>query len=324
MPNPVIAEVMRGGTVESRHTGAYVVVDRSGAVVASAGNIDRAVFPRSSAKAFQCLPVIESGAADRFGFNAEEIALACASHTGEPAHLRVARAMLAKTEMTEANYECGAHWPDNLAAHHAAARLSDLPLQIHNNCSGKHAGMLALARQLGADPKGYVGLQHPVQRAIAKAMGAICDCDLDRAPVGVDGCSVPTWAIPLRNLALGFSRLASQDHKAGRRIIDAARANPFMVAGTGEFDTLAMTAIPRLFVKGGAEGVRCGCIPHAGLGFALKCDDGATRASRVATASLLAELDVWTSEEKASLAAFRHFDLSNCRNIATGEVRAPL
>jgi L-asparaginase II len=321
MSNPVIAEVTRGGIVESRHTGSYVVVDRGGRVVASVGDIGRVIFPRSSVKSFQCLPVVELGAADRFGFSAEELALACASHTGEPHHVKVARAMLAKVGLDEASYECGAHWPDNLDAHNAAAREADAPLAVHNNCSGKHAGMLALARQLGADTRGYVNREHPVQRAIAAAMGAICDCDLDRAPVGIDGCSVPTWAIPLRNLALGFARLGDPGHKAGRRIIAAVTANPVMVAGTGEYDTIVMGAIPRLFVKGGAEGVRCGSIPHAGLGFALKCDDGAPRATWIATSQMLAVLDVWTRDEQARLKEFAHLDLTNRRNIRVGEVR---
>ena len=150
---------------------------------------------------------------------------------------------------------------------------------VHNNCSGKHAGMLALARQLKADPHGYVKLDHPVQQAIAQRIGEMCDIDLSQQPVGIDGCSVPTWAIPLKNLALGFARFSDPaNNAAARRIIAAVRAHPFMVAGTDDFDTLIMQAVPRLFVKTGAEGVYCACIPHAGLGIALKIDDGAARA----------------------------------------------
>lgn len=322
MCNPVIAEVTRGGIVESRHTGAFAVVDRGANVVLSVGDMEQAVFPRSAIKAFQCLPVIESGAADRFGFTDEDIALACASHNGEAGHVRVARAMLSKSGNAEDQYECGAHWPIEINAHHAVVRAGGEALQVHNNCSGKHAGMLALAKQLGADAKDYVKHDHPVQRAIAKAMGAICDCDLGRQPWGIDGCSVPTWAIPVRNLALGFARLAAPDHAAGQRIIAAVRANPFMVAGTGRFDTELMLAVPRVFVKTGAEGVYCGSVPHAGLGIALKCDDGAGRAAEVAMASILAKLDVWTAEEKQTLVRFAHHDLANWRKIGVGEVRA--
>jgi len=322
MPNPVIVEVTRGGIVESRHTGAYAVSDAAGRLLASAGNIDVSVFPRSAIKAFQCLPVIETGAADRYGFTEEEVALACSSHNGEPDHVRVARSMLHKAGNSEDNYECGAHWPIEIKAQLAAVRGGNEALPVHNNCSGKHAGMLALSRQLGADPKNYVDRTHPVQRAIAKSIAAMCDCDVDAAPCGIDGCSVPTWAIPLHNMALGFARLAAPDNAAARRIIAAVRAHPFMVAGTGRFDTEIMRAVPRLFVKGGAEGVHCGCIPHAGLGIAIKCDDGAGRAGEAAMAAIATSLDVWTAEEKAKLSGFAHSELSNWRKFHVGDVHA--
>ena len=321
MINPVIADVTRGGIVESRHRGAYAVVDASGHVVAAEGGIAAAVYPRSAVKAFQCLPVIESGAADRFGFTDEEIALCCSSHNGEPEHVRVARAMLAKAGNDEALYECGAHWPIHEASKFALVRHGENCACVHNNCSGKHAGMLALSRQLGADPQGYTTPDHPVQRAIADAMGRICDVDLGQQPMGIDGCSVPTWAMPLKNMALGFARFAAPDFAPGQRILGAVRKHPFMVAGTGDFDTLIMQAVPRVFVKTGAEGVYCGCVPHAGLGIALKVDDGASRASEVAMASVLAGLDVWTPEEKAAIDRFRHHELSNWRKIEVGEVR---
>ncbi|WP_119392682.1 asparaginase [Taklimakanibacter lacteus] len=330
MPNPVIAEVTRGGTVESRHTGAYAVVDGTGKLIASAGDIDRAIFPRSAIKAFQCLPLIESGAADRFGFTPEDLALACASHNGEAGHVRVAQGMLAKAGGSEAQYECGAHWPHEMADQHELVRHGEKPRAIHNNCSGKHAGMLALARHLDAPVQGYTGIDHPVQRAVARAMGEICDVDLAAQPHGTDGCSVPTWAIPLRNLALGFARfgsgtgLSDARRDACRRIIEAVRAHPFMVAGSNRFCTKVMEAVPRAFVKTGAEGVFCGAIPHAGLGIALKCDDGAHRASEAATAAVLASLPVWTEAESRALEGFAATDLRNWRKIHVGDVHAAI
>jgi L-asparaginase II len=328
MPNPVIAEVTRGGVVESRHTGAYVVVDSAGKVVASAGDITQSVFPRSAVKAFQCLPLIESGAADHFGFSDEELALACASHNGEAEHVRVAGSMLAKAGMNEAQYECGAHWPYDLPSQHNMVRQAQEPRAVHNNCSGKHAGMLALARELGAGAQGYSLIDHPVQRAVARAMSELCDIDISAQPHGIDGCSVPTWATPLRNLALGFARFgsgATLDEKrqaACRRIIAAVRAHPFMVAGSNRFCTRVMQAVPRAFVKTGAEGVFCGAIPHAGLGIALKCDDGATRAAEAAMAAIMAALPVWTDAEKQALRGFAATDLSNWRKIHVGDVHA--
>ena len=320
MNNPIIAEVTRGSIVESRHHGSYVVCDAKGKVVVSAGDVSMPIYPRSAIKAFQCLPMIESGAADAFGFTDEEIALCCASHSGEPEHVRVAKSILAKCQVDETCYECGAHYPSSKEATYELVRHGEKPQQIHNNCSGKHAGMLALARQLGIDSKDYVKLDHPVQRAIAKTIEKLCEVDLSKAPVGIDGCSVPTWAIPLHNMALGFAKLCDGTHAPYQRIIRAARNHPFMIAGSGRFDTRVMQAVPRLFMKFGAEGVFCGSIPHAGLGFALKCDDGAARAVEVAMISVALKLDVWTLDEREKLTGFHHETMKNWRKIEVGEV----
>jgi L-asparaginase II len=320
MPNPLIAEVTRGGIVESHHTGAFAVVNGEGKIVKSAGDFATPIFPRSAIKAFQCVPLIDSGAADHFGFTEEEIALACSSHNGEPEHVRVARSMLQKAGENEDHYECGSHWPGETNARNDLVRAGIEPSQVHNNCSGKHAGMLALSRQLAADPKDYVKVGHPVQQAVAKAIADYCDVDVETLTWGIDGCSVPTWAYPLSNMALGFAKLT--ETATGKRIIDAVRKHPFMVAGTNRFDTKLMQAVPRVFVKTGAEGVYCGCIPHARLGIALKCDDGATRASEIAMASLLASLDVWTVEENENLKSFTRVELKNWRKIDVGDIHA--
>jgi L-asparaginase II len=322
MTNPIIAEITRGSIVESQHTGAFVVVDGEGRTKLSGGDVEKPIYPRSAFKAFQCLPVIESGAADHFGLNDEEIALCCASHNGEADHVRVARSILQKIGVAETCYECGAHWPTNRNAAYALVRSGGDAQAVHNNCSGKHAGMLALAKHLGVDVKDYVKPEHAVQQAIAKAIVQNCEVDIAAAPRGVDGCSVPTWALPLKNMALGFARLSQLP--AGKRIIAAARANPFMIAGTGKFDTAIMTAVPRLFIKYGAEGVYCGTIAHAGLGFAIKCDDGAARAVEVAAAGVLLKLDVWTTEEIEKLKTFQHETMSNWRKIEVGEIHASL
>lgn len=320
MTNPILAEVTRGSIIESRHRGAYAVCDAVGKILLSAGDIEVPVFPRSAVKAFQCLPMIESGAADAFGFSDEEIALCCASHTGEVDHVRVARSMLHKAGISETCYECGAHWPTHRQATYDLVRAGESPKDVHNNCSGKHAGMLALAKHLGVASHNYVKAEHPVQQAIAETISRLCDVDMAAAPIGIDGCSVPTWAMPLKNTATGFARLITLE--AGARIIKAAAAHPFMIAGTGKFDTQIMQTIPRLFIKYGAEGVYCGIIPHAGLGFAVKVDDGAPRAVEVAAAAMLAKLDVWTADEVAKLKTFQHEALSNWNKIEVGEILA--
>lgn len=328
MTNPVLAEVTRGEAVESRHLGAFCVMGAGGKVLASAGDTTAPIFPRSAIKAFQALPLLESGAADRYGFTDEEIALCVSSHNGEPEHLRVARSMLAKAGVTEADYECGSHWPYDLPALRDMIAKGETPHDVHNNCSGKHAGMLAFAKASGAPLKGYVGIEHPVQQAVAKAMGEICGVDLSQQIWGIDGCSVPTWALPLSNLARGFQRLASgedlsETRKAAcARIIKAARAHPFMVAGTERFCTDLMKAVPRAFVKTGAEGVFCGAVPHAGIGIAIKCDDGAHRASETAMAAVLAGLDCWTDKERAALQGFARQPIHSRKGVEIGEVRA--
>jgi L-asparaginase II len=317
--NPVIAEILRGKVIESRHRGAFAVCDASGKIVSAMGDVNAAFYPRSAIKAFQTLPLLQSGAADRFGLTPEEIALCCASHEGEPEHLRVARAVLAKAGNTEADLECGTHWPTGDTMR-AMVRSGEAASAIHNNCSGKHAGMLALARHMRVDVKGYVKPDHPVQKEIAKSYSAICGTDLANVSMGIDGCSVPTWALPAHVLATGFARLPALPE--GQRMIAAVSVHPSMVAGTGRFDTNIMKAVPRLFIKWGAEGTLCGCIPHAGLGFALNCDDGAYRGATLAAAEMVLKLDVWNAEERVSLATFTSKTISNWRKLEVGLERA--
>jgi L-asparaginase II len=327
-PNPALVEVYRGTAVESRHRGAFAVVGKEGRLIAAAGDIETPVFPRSAIKAFQALPLVESGGADALSLSDEEIALLCSSHSGEDAHVRVARSILAKAGMSEENLECGAHAPQNHDAMRALIKAGLEPGQIHNNCSGKHAGMLALASRLAVDPKNYVGLHHPVQQAMARVLDDLCAVETISLPVGIDGCSVPTWAIPLRNLALGFQRFVSgetlnvQRRAAARRILAAVRAQPYMIAGTNRFCTKLMEAVPRVFVKTGAEGVFCAGVPHARIGIALKCEDGAHRASEAAIAAVLASLDCWEPEERTALDALTEATLRNWRKLVVGKVKA--
>jgi L-asparaginase II len=325
-----LAEVTRGGFVESRHEGAFAIVGPGGAMIRAGGDIERPIYPRSAIKAMQCLAVIETGAAERFGFSDAEIALACASHGGEPAHVDTARAMLVKLSLEDDALECGAHWPSESRAARDLAKRGDVPSPLHNNCSGKHAGMLAVSLALGVPHRGYVDRSHPVQRRIAATLGALTGSDLAHAPCGIDGCSVPTWAVPLEDLARAFQHFASSEGltperaAAAQRIIMAVRAHPFMVAGSKRFCTDLMRAVPRAFVKTGAEGVFCAAVPHAGIGVALKCRDGASRAAETAIAGLLAGLDVWTEDERLKLLSFTQVKIRNWRNLETGEIHSLL
>ncbi|KQT85961.1 asparaginase [Aurantimonas sp. Leaf443] len=331
MDNPVLVEVTRGGIVESAHRGAVSAIDAAGRAILSIGDTARPVFPRSAVKVLQALPLIETGAADAFGFGPRELSLACASHSGEPGHVALAADMLARAGLNEGALECGCHWPFDLPVALDLARAERRPGPLHNNCSGKHAGFLATAVHAGETVSGYVAADHPVQRRARAAMEAVTGCDLGADACGTDGCSIPTYAAPLEGFARAFSRLVSSGsalpadrRAAGRRLIEACMAHPWEMSGTGRACERLMAAAPgRVFAKTGAEGVFCGALPDLGIGFALKIDDGATRASEALVAAVIAQL---LRREDASLA--ERFDelsrttLRNWEKVPVGEVRA--
>lgn len=297
MANPVLVEVLRGDLVESVHRGAVVVVDGDGKQVWAIGDAQQQVFPRSAVKAIQALPFVESGTADAYGFGDRELALACSSHSGEVAHAELANAMLARAGLEADALECGAHWPSNHGATIALARSGASPSALHNNCSGKHSAFVCTCRHLGIAHQGYVRPEHRFQEMVRETMEAVTGARHDEANRGIDGCSIPTFAVPLQNLALGFARmvtgngLGTERAGAARRLMSACMSEPFLVAGTDRADTeLMQTAPGRIFVKVGAEGVFCAAVPELGLGIALKCDDGAGRAAEVMIAAALARL----------------------------------
>jgi L-asparaginase II len=297
MANPVLIEVLRGAIVESAHRGTVAVFDADGKPVLEIGDTSKPVFPRSAVKAIQALPLVETGAADAYGFGNRELALACASQSGEPAHVELARSMLARAGLDGSALECGAHWPSNHAAEIALARAGGSPNALHNNCSGKHSGFLCTCVHSGIAHSGYVKAGHALQEMVRDAMQSVTGAVHGADERATDGCSIPTYAVPLRSFALGFARMATTNGfgperaKAAKRLLAACMAEPFFVAGTGREDVALMEAAPgRIFAKGGAEGVHCAAIPELGLGIALKCDDGAHRASEAMVAAVLAKL----------------------------------
>lgn len=297
MSNPVLVEVLRGEHVESAHRGAVVVCDGSGKSLLEIGDVSRPVFPRSAVKAIQALPLVESGAADALGFGDGELALACASHKGEAAHVELAASMLATAGLDGDALECGSHWPGSHDATVALARSGRSPSQLHNNCSGKHAGFLCTCRHIGLAHRDYVAFEHPYQATIREVMEDVTAAPHDADNSAVDGCSIPTYAVPIRNLALGFARMATGERlstgraRAAKRLLSACMAEPFLMSGSEAADLLLMQAAPgRIFVKTGAEGVYCAAVPELGLGIALKCDDGAGRSAEAMVAAVLAKL----------------------------------
>jgi L-asparaginase II len=339
--NPVLVEALRGGIVESFHRGAYAVLDADGAVVEQQGDIERPVFPRSAVKVLQALPLVASGAADAFALADEELALACASHGGEEMHARTAASMLAKAGLEAGVLECGAHWPYHDASLKALAAAGRPPSALHNNCSGKHAGFVCLGCQLagrrGADAfvRGYVQPDHPVMREVTAAMAAATGFDLARTARGTDGCSIPTYAIPLRHLARAFARVATghglgpAHAGAARRLRRAVAAAPQMVAGSGRFDSRVMQRLgARVFCKVGAEGMYCAALPGPGLGIAVKMDDGNNaRAVEVAMAALLLRHLPANEADEADAAFLRDLadaPLVNWNGIEVGRLAARL
>jgi L-asparaginase II len=290
----LLVEVTRGDAVESRHVGAVAIADADGRILFAAGDVETPVFPRSAIKPLQALPLVESGAADAFGVDDIELALSCASHSGEPAHVTPVGSWLGRMGLDASSLGCGVHWPSDEGASRALARAGLEPTALHNNCSGKHTGMLCTCLHRGDDLATYLEFDHPAQRAWIDVLGEFAGLDPLKLPRAIDGCSIPTLAIPTAALARAFARFGSPRGFAAKRQASVARvqrammAAPFFVAGTDRFCTLAMEATQgALLVKTGAEGVFIGAVPQAGLGFALKIADGATRASQVAMVALV-------------------------------------
>ena len=327
MSNPIVVEVLRGTLVESRHRGAVAVADADGAMVLAIGDVAMPIYPRSAIKALQALPLVESGAADRYAFGDEELALACASHSGEPAHVAGVELMLAKAGLDASALACGVHWPLSQPAAVALARTG-APSALHNNCSGKHAGFLCLACAMGIDHVGYCRPEHPVQREVRAVLEDLTGVALGEERCAVDGCSVPTWATPLTNLAHAFAKfgtgrgLARERARAAERLRTACAQKPWYVAGTGRFCTEIMQLFgARVFVKTGAEGVYCGALPELGLGIAIKCDDGAGRAAQAVMAAVIARFLPLEAAERAALAPFVCPVLRNWNGIEVGALR---
>ena len=328
MSNPVLVEVLRGGIVESRHRGAVFVCGADGKAVLEIGDTARPVFPRSAVKAIQALPLVETGTADAYGFGKRELALACASHTGQAMHTELAASMLARAGLDHTALECGSHWPFNHDAFVALARSGKEPNALCNNCSGKHSAFLCTCVHEGIDHKGYVAAGHPFQEMVRKTMQEVTGAVHDAANAAIDGCSIPTHAVPLTALAQGFARMATGEGlgperaRAAKRLLDACMAEPLLVSGTGKADAALMQAAPgRIFTKVGAEGVYCAAVPELGLGIALKCDDGAERGAESMVSAVLAKLLAADGEVAARLTGLANAPIRSRIGATVGGLR---
>jgi L-asparaginase II len=330
MQNVELVEVTRGECVESIHYGAVAVVDAKGNLVAHAGDPDRVTYLRSSAKPFQLLPLVESGGADHFRFTEQELAAMTASHSGEPRHVETVRGILRKIGLGEDALQCGAHWPASVESTRILRESGREPGPIYNNCSGKHASMLAQCVYRRLTTHDYLDPQHPVQVTLLKTLAEMSGLDVDAIVVGIDGCSAPCFAIPLRACALAFARLADPSARpeprrsAIRRIVNAMIAYPEMVAGEARLDTALMRAAHgRVASKGGAEGYQGIAVVSKGLGVAFKIVDGnGQRGGPPVAIDVLQQLNVLDDAALAELHQYRGGVQKNHRGLDVGEVRA--
>ena len=336
MPAPLV-EVWRGPIVESLHRGHLIAVAGSGQTITALGAPETVTYVRSSGKPFQALPLITSGAADRFGFTTPEIAIACGSHSGEPTHVETVQSMLRKIGLDESALKCGVHVPFSAEVARELARNRKQPSVLQNNCSGKHAGMLALAIQLGAPVETYGEWTNAVQREIGKTISGFSDIQLEKIAIGIDGCGVPVFGIPVKAMALMYARLVSPpaDFRSGlrnacKRIVNAMIEFPEMIGGTKDrLDTqLIRAGNGRLISKIGAEGVyTIGVLPceewPSGLGLALKIEDGDDQRARPpAVIEALLQLGVLANRDLKTLSGYAPTPITNRRGERVGEARA--
>ena len=332
-----LVEVKRGSITESRHRGHIVVVDPEGRIIASLGAPENVTYLRSSAKPFQALPLLTTGAADHFGFTDREVALACGSHNGEPLHTELALSMLTKIGLGPEALHCGVHEPYGTQAALTLQLCGEQPTALHNNCSGKHAGMLAVAVHLGAPIDNYERPENPVQKVIVHLVSQFSGVPVTDLAVGIDGCAAPAFGMTVKAMALAYARLvsppASFDKKtrdACERIVRVMSEHPELIGGTSErLDTDIMRAAPyRLVSKVGAEGVYTAGIKPSedwpqGLGFAAKIEDGDDKRARpTVVIETLRQLGVLRDESLEAVAKYAFFPVKNRRDVVVGEISA--
>ncbi|PVA06244.1 asparaginase [Thalassorhabdomicrobium marinisediminis] len=318
-----LVEIWRGGRLESWHQGHAVVVDEGGDIIEAWGDPEAVTFPRSSAKMIQALPLVESGVADRFGLTSEQLALACASHSGAAIHTDRVQRWLADLGLGNDDFQCGPQWPQDIPARNGLIKADDSPCRYHNNCSGKHCGFLTLSKANGWGPD-YVEIDHPLQVLLKQTFEELVE---ESSPGwGIDGCSAPNHASTVHGMARAMATFASADDSTTRgaamvRLREAMMAHPELVSNTDRAcNHLMRAAKGKVAVKTGAEGFFIAIIPGQKLGVALRIVDGATRASECAIAAILCKLGVLDAEDPA-VKAYRNPVLKNFASLVTGEMR---
>lgn len=320
-------DVYRGEYVESKHRVHIAVVDFEGNVLCQVGDIEQFVFGRSSMKPIQALSLIESGAADTYQFSEADISLACASHNGEAQHTERVQEILERLHLTTDDLRCGTHAPRWDEAYRKIILEHREITQEYNNCSGKHSGMLATTLQMKADTNDYYKIEHPVQQHVLQIVSDMTEIPTEEIRLGVDGCGLPVHAVPLKNLALAFAKLAQPKllsearQKAIHRVTDSMMHEPAMVGGTERFCTDFMRVMDgAMFGKAGAEGVYCVGVKERGIGIALKVEDGNGRATSTGTLEVLKQLKLISDEQLQQLDSYMHTEILNGRKEVVGKL----
>ncbi len=327
MENPILVEVFRGGVLESFHRGSICVVNEEGEIVFQLGNPQQICYPRSAMKFVQAIPLIAMGGVEKFGFTEEEIAIFCGSHNGESRHLEVVRSILHKIGSTEQDLNCGAQYPTHKKDADQLVRTDTKPSAVHNNCSGKHAGMLALCKLLGHSTTDYLAPKHPIQLLILEYVSKFYAYPIEKMVCALDGCSAPVYSIPVYNQALCFMNLVNpvnfgeNEQVACKTLMAALGKYPFMVAGSKRYCTdLMELCAPQIIGKTGAEGVFCMGFPEQKLGVCIKIDDGKMLPQYNVAQAMVEASGLFSKEHLITLHHYATEELKNFNKLYTGEI----
>ena len=326
--NPILVEVYRNKVLESFHRGVICIVDREGKVIYSEGDVQQICYPRSAMKLIQVMPLLELGGIERFGFTLEEIAVMCGSHNAEPEHLRVVNSILQKIGLDKENLKCGSQYPTSKKDADELIRKSEKPHHIHNNCSGKHAGMLALCKLLNVEIDDYLNPSHPIQTLILQYVEEMYEYPKDKMVTALDGCSAPIYSIPIYNQALAFKNLTATAFYTPKRklacktIVEAMSTYPFMVAGSKRYCSDMMKICgSRIIGKTGAEGVFCMSLLQEQMGVCIKIDDGKMLPQYNVAQALVEATGIFDKEILLPLQSYKQSDLNNFNKRTTGEIK---
>ena len=328
MSNPILVEVYRNKVLESFHRGVACVVDRDGKIIYSEGDVNQICYPRSAMKFLQVLPLIENGGIEKFHFTLEEIAVMCGSHNAEKEHLRVVNSILQKIGLDKDKLFCGPQYPTSKKDSDELIRNNEKPNHIHNNCSGKHAGMLALCVLLGLPTEDYINPDHAIQQLILQTCAEMYEYEKEKMVIAKDGCSAPIFSVPVYNQAVGFKNIVHPEKFSDNRkdackiVINAISSYPFMVAGSKRYCTdMMQICAPKIIGKTGAEGIFCLGLTEEKIGVCIKIDDGKMLPQYNVAQAFIEATNIFSKEKLKPLHHYLNDDLTNFNKFVTGEIR---